>query len=91
LDIASLYGDRGVGKLLIAGQIVLSLELRRYYSFVKYNIARTAVCTRAANPLHRGSNKDGPIGQRAMAQCLASIVAGMIIAFGLRLIAGALQ
>jgi hypothetical protein len=28
-----------------------------------------AVCTRAANPIHRGSNKDGRICQRAMAQC----------------------
>jgi manganese transport protein len=76
-DIASLYGARGAGSLLIASQIVLGLQLPFVLvPLIRFNADRT---------------KMGPYANVRWLNVLASIVAGMIIAFDLRLIAGALQ
>jgi manganese transport protein len=75
--IASLYGARGAGSLLISSQIVLGLQ--RPFALVpliRFNADRT---------------KMGLYVNVRWLNMLASIVAGMIIAFDLRLIAGALQ
>ena len=77
LDIASLYGDRGVDSLLIASQIVLGLQLPfALVPLIRFNADRT---------------KMGRYANVRWLNMVASIVAGMIIAFDLRLIAGALQ
>jgi len=77
LHIAVRYGDGGAGKSLIAIQIVLSLRLPfALVPLIRFTADRT---------------KTGGYANARWLNVLASIVAGMIIAFDLRLIAGARQ
>ena len=76
---STVYGDRGVDSLLIVSQIVLGLGLQLPFALVpliRFNADRT---------------KMGRYANVRWLNVLASIVAGMIIAFDLRLIAVALQ
>ena len=74
---STVYGDRGVDSLLIASQIVLGLQLPfALVPLIRFNADRT---------------KMGRYANVRWLNVLASIVAGMIIAFDLRLIAVALQ
>ena len=74
---STVYGDRGVDSLLIASQIVLGLQLPfALVPLIRFNADRTKV---------------GRYANVRWLNVLASIVAGMIIAFDLRLIAVALQ
>jgi manganese transport protein len=77
LDIAFLYSDGGAGKSLIAIQIVLSPRLPfALVPLIRFTADRT---------------KTGGYTNARWLNVLVSIVAGMIIAFDLRLIAGARQ